>query len=101
MTENTVISADPQTIAEQCRRYAVRTAVKHLVEDAPHLALLDLIRSIKRCAHLDNRPLDADRVRGRARALAAGWGERDVDLMVTADAQQPTWTGIETEEVAS
>lgn len=104
MTDNTVITADPQVIADQCRRHAVRTAVQHLVAGAPHLALLVLIRSVKRCAHLDNRPLAADRVRDRTQALLAQWGPTDQavpDLVVTP--QGLVWVDIriESEEVAS
>jgi len=103
MNDHTVISADPRTIAEQCRHHAVRTAVKYIVDDAPHLALLDLIRSTKRCAHLDNRPLAADRVRDRARALLADWGLPELDLVVVPGTQDLVWTDVPTqpEEIAS
>jgi hypothetical protein len=58
-----------QELAVMCRRQAVRDAVQQLVDGTPHLALATLHRSVRRCAHLDNRPLSAERVYARAERL--------------------------------
>jgi hypothetical protein len=64
-----VISSDSVALAEQCQHHAVRTAVQALVNGTPSLALLTLLVSVRRCAHLDNRPLSAERVQARAESL--------------------------------
>jgi len=60
-----VYSADPVTMSEQCRHHAIRTAVQKLVDGEPTAAAEILRKSLTRCAHLDNRPLDPDRVAAR------------------------------------
>lgn len=70
-----VHTADSVTLAGQCRHHAVRTAVQQIVDGTPSLALLTLLESVRRCAHLDNRPLSADRVVVRANELVRSWGE--------------------------
>lgn len=57
-----VYTADPVMMAEQCRHYAVRTAIQYLLDGEPTAALELLTKSTIRCSHLDTRPLDAGRV---------------------------------------
>jgi len=75
---------DALVVAEQCRHHAVRTAIQHIVGNEPNCALLVLIQSVRRCAHLDHRPLDAARVTDRANKLLAEWGYRHLVLAVVA-----------------
>lgn len=70
-----VVVSNSIRLAVECRRHAVRTAVQQMVDGTPHLALATLLRSVRRCAHLDNRPLSAVRVVDRANALVRGWRE--------------------------
>lgn len=77
-TVTKVYTADPLIMAEQCRHAAVRAALAEIVggtrrhgePDAMLRARIvnDLTRSVKKCAHLDNRPLDPGRVNARAAA---------------------------------
>lgn len=64
-----VTVANSVDLSEQCRHHAVRTALAYIVDDCPTLALAELIKSVRRCAHLDNRPLSAERVHRRAERL--------------------------------
>lgn len=68
-----VFAADPVEIATEKRRQAVREAVGLLRSGGAHIdphlralhfemALDTLIKSVQKCARLDNRPLDAERV---------------------------------------
>lgn len=57
------------SLAAQCQHHAVRTAMALIVDDCPTLALATLLTSVRRCAHLDNRPLSTDRVYARAERL--------------------------------
>lgn len=68
-----VYSADPAVMAEQCRRYAVREAIRLLVAGDSPAALYLLTQSARRCARLDNRPLDPDGVYFRAEELVEAW----------------------------
>jgi hypothetical protein len=70
-----VVVSNSIRLAVECRRQAVRTAVQQIVDDTPHLALATLIRSVRRCAHLDNRPLSAERVFARAAQVEQMVGE--------------------------
>lgn len=65
---------DSHAIADQRRRHAVRTAIMFLEQDCPNSALAELLDSMHKCAHLDNRPLDQARVELRANKLLADWG---------------------------
>jgi hypothetical protein len=71
-----VFTADPVQIANENRHHAVRKAIEYLRSGGPHidphlralhleLALDALIKSVQKCARLDNRPLDVDRVHTR------------------------------------
>jgi hypothetical protein len=71
-TVTKVYSADPLVMAEQCRHAAVRTAVADLAAGTSYkVVLYNLTRSVLRCSHLDNRPLDAGRVFARAKVTEA------------------------------
>lgn len=75
---------DALMIAEQCRHHAVRTAIQHITDGEPNCALLELIQSVQRCAHLDHRPIDQARVELRANKLLAEWGNPRPCLAVVA-----------------
>jgi hypothetical protein len=89
MTEKTpkVFANDPIVIATENRHHAVATAIAHLRSGGAHidphlralhmeLALGVLLASVRKCALLDNRPLDADRVHTRhLQILALLYGE--------------------------
>ena len=60
-------------LSVQLRRQAVRLALLHIVNGAPHLGLAELIASVHKCAHLDNRPLSPERVVFRANQLVRRW----------------------------
>lgn len=73
MSEVKVFASDPIEIAAEKRRQSVREAVGLLRAGGSHIdphlralhfemALDVLIKSVQKCAHLDNRPLDAERV---------------------------------------
>lgn len=64
-----VIAQNSVNLADQCQHHAVRTALQQIVDGTPSLALATLHRSVRRCAHLDNRPLSPDLVYRRAEAL--------------------------------
>ncbi len=64
-----VIVSNSLKLAVQCQHHAVRTALQQILDGAPTLALATMQRSVKRCAHLDNRPLSPERVQARADAL--------------------------------
>ncbi|GAB3952395.1 hypothetical protein GCM10029976_090510 [Kribbella albertanoniae] len=64
-----VITVNSVSLAEQCQNHAVRTAVQQIRDGVPSLALGTLLRSIRTCANLDNRPLSAERVQERADQL--------------------------------
>lgn len=75
-----VFANDPVTIANENRHHAVHTAIAHLRSGNAHidpalralhfeLALDILIKSVQKCARLDNRPLDANRVHSRHLAV--------------------------------
>lgn len=86
-----VFANDPIQIANENRHHAVHTAIDQFrsvprVVDPisgqsridPHLralhfelALDALIKSVQKCSHLDNRPLDVDRVHARHLAVLA------------------------------
>lgn len=77
-----VYANDPIEEAVKNQRTAVRTAITHLESGGPHidphlralhieLALDVLVKSVRKCARLDNRPLDADRVHARHLAVLA------------------------------
>lgn len=77
-----VFANDPIQIATENQRSAVRTAIAHLESGGPHvdpylralhleMALDVLVKSVRKCALLDNRPLDADRVHARHLAVLA------------------------------
>lgn len=77
-----VFANDPIQIAEENRHHAVHTAIAHLRSGGAHidphlralhfeLALDVLIKSVQKCSHLDNRPLDAARVHSRHLAVLA------------------------------
>lgn len=68
-----VVVSNSIRLAIDCRRQAVRTAVQQIVDGTPHLALATLLRSVRRCAHLDNRPLSPERVSARAERLVEQW----------------------------
>lgn len=68
-----VYTADPQVMAEQCRTYAVREAIRLLVDGDSVGALELLTQSARRCARLDNRPLDPEGVYFRAEELVEAW----------------------------
>jgi hypothetical protein len=69
-----VITVSSVSLAEQCQNHAVRTAVQQIRDGVPSLALGTLLRSVRTCANLDNRPLSAERVRKRADELAIALG---------------------------
>lgn len=81
MTDSKSLFAyDPVKMAEENRHYAVRTAIDLLRSggafiDPPlralhfEMALDVLIKSVQKCSHLDNRPLDVDRVLARRLAV--------------------------------
>lgn len=60
-------------LAAQCRHHAVRTALQLILDDCPTLALATLVKSVRRCGHLDNRPLSPERVVSRANQLVREW----------------------------
>lgn len=71
---------DPVEMAEQNRHHAVHTAIELLRSGGAHIdphlralhfemALDVLIKSVQKCSHLDNRPLDVDRVHTRHLAV--------------------------------
>lgn len=71
---------DPIQIANENRHHAVHTAIGHLCSGGANIdpnlrdlhfemALDVLIKSVQKCARLDTRPLDADRVRARHLAV--------------------------------
>lgn len=64
---------DSISLAVQCQHHAVRTALQQIVDGSPHLALATLHSSVRRCAHLDNRPLSPERVVFRANQLVRSW----------------------------
>lgn len=82
-----VFTADPVVVANENRHHAVATAIAHLRSGEAHLdphlralhlelALDVLIKSVQKCALLDNRPLDVDRVHTRhLQLLALLYGE--------------------------
>lgn len=71
-------------MAEQRRHHAVRTAIMFINQDCPHAALAELLDSVHRCARLDHRPLDRQRVEARANHLLAEWGNPRPVLAVVA-----------------
>ena len=75
-----VFANDPIQIANENRHHAVHTAIAHLRSGGAHvdpnlrdlhfeMALDVLIKSVQKCARLDNRPLDVDRVHARHLAV--------------------------------
>jgi hypothetical protein len=68
-TTTGVISQDAVSLVALCQHHAVRTAVQQILDGTPSLALATLHQSVRKCAHLDNRPLSAERVQARADAL--------------------------------
>lgn len=64
-----VISQDAISLAALCQHHAVRTALQQILAGTPSLALATLHASVRKCAHLDNRPLSPDRVYRRAEHL--------------------------------
>lgn len=82
-----VFANDPVVIANENRHHAVHTAIAHLRAGGANIdpnlralhfeqALDVLIKSVQKCALLDNRPLDVDRVHSRhLKVLALLYGE--------------------------
>lgn len=68
-THHDVVVQNSVNLVAQCQHHAVRTALQQILDGCPSLALATLQRSVRRCAHLDNRPLSPERVQARANAL--------------------------------